>query len=404
MKKKSKFVNGPINVVQLEGQVGSVKKKIKIFMYVKVDIHDQTKCDDIRSIDISTFLVKMFDAEKKAHPKKMIDFMLQFVNIHLLEKNQKGSYLQQVRTTFDSAIKFDPETHKIKPSDLIPNVRFHYTGIFNVWRNSPDAIDNILSIVDNIWRDRSYNLNTISHLYENIDIVGLDILRLHTYFFNKDGLPKLNPNPTPEDKQVEKFVQKLTTSYTNQSIKKTINHLINTELQEQINEYIQYERNIFDYLKTEQEFLKPFGDNYSFYDILQSHSDGTYGYGPDEADLNKKLLHFEEIGLNIDTFIYGKIILYLTDLNILRRVLDKNYIDDVIWYMNCAHAINCIRLLVKYFNFKITNWFYLKNDDVNQCQKIIKESKSYLPLTIFFLPPLLVECIDVGSIPDFIIS
>ena len=46
------FVNGPYNVVRLEGNVGKVKKVLYVFFDVHNDVSGQTECQNIRSIEI----------------------------------------------------------------------------------------------------------------------------------------------------------------------------------------------------------------------------------------------------------------------------------------------------------------------------------------------------------------
>jgi hypothetical protein len=48
----------------------------------------------------------------------------------------------------------------------------------------------------------------------------------------------------------------------------------------------------------------------------------------------------------------------LSDLYLLRRLLDKNYTKNNIIYCNMCSLSNITILLVKYFNFKITNVYY----------------------------------------------
>ena len=151
-------------------------------------------------------------------------------------------------------------------------------------------------------------------------------------------------------------------------------------------------------LDSEIEFLKKIGDN-ALGDILMQQSDGTYAYGPDPSELNEKILFFKSISIKLDKYVYGLIGLFITDINMLRRFLDKSYITNVVAYTHAYNAIDCARLLVKYFGFKITNWSYLKNNDLKMCETMINESKSYTKLQVLFLKPLLVQCTDLGSFP-----
>ena len=48
----------------------------------------------------------------------------------------------------------------------------------------------------------------------------------------------------------------------------------------------------------------------------------------------------------------------LTDLYFIRRFLDKNYIKNSILYTGSSHLYNITFILVKYFDFKVTNVYY----------------------------------------------
>src|SRR5438552_1625690 len=69
------YINGPINVIKLEGNIGQIKKTIQLFMYWDTSPDNQTKCDDIRAIDINTYFVRKFDSDLKSHPKRIYDFI-----------------------------------------------------------------------------------------------------------------------------------------------------------------------------------------------------------------------------------------------------------------------------------------------------------------------------------------
>ena len=62
----SNYVSGPVNTVRLEGSINGVKKIIYLFMDFHADLHHQTECEDIRSLDIDKYLVQTFD---KAYEK-----------------------------------------------------------------------------------------------------------------------------------------------------------------------------------------------------------------------------------------------------------------------------------------------------------------------------------------------
>jgi hypothetical protein len=66
-------INGPINVVRLEGQIFNINKIIYIFFDHHSDLYIQTKCNDFISDDIVVYLNKEFSKIKN----KYIDFFME---------------------------------------------------------------------------------------------------------------------------------------------------------------------------------------------------------------------------------------------------------------------------------------------------------------------------------------
>ena len=54
----SKTINGPINVVRLEGEINKIKKVLYVFMDVHINIKSQTKCEDQMSDDVTAYIKK----------------------------------------------------------------------------------------------------------------------------------------------------------------------------------------------------------------------------------------------------------------------------------------------------------------------------------------------------------
>ncbi len=64
-----RFINGPFNYVQLEGNISNIKKNITIFMDVHLDLNNQTRCESFDSQDISQYLYNMIK-----HANTSLDF------------------------------------------------------------------------------------------------------------------------------------------------------------------------------------------------------------------------------------------------------------------------------------------------------------------------------------------
>jgi len=67
----------------------------------------------------------------------------------------------------------------------------------------------------------------------------------------------------------------------------------------------------------------------------------------------------------------------LTDLFLLRRILDKDYVKTALIYTGNYHLSDTCHLLIKYFNFKITNITW-SNISVEELNKKFKSYKKFL--------------------------
>lgn len=56
----SNQINGPINVVRMEGKIGNIKKVVYLFMDRHNDYNVQTKCNNPGSIDVQEYFKNSF--------------------------------------------------------------------------------------------------------------------------------------------------------------------------------------------------------------------------------------------------------------------------------------------------------------------------------------------------------
>ena len=177
---------------------------------------------------------------------------------------------------------------------------------------------------------------------------------------------------TPETdnyKLIQKLIYKLLVEYNHNPVKKIIGEIINTELHMMFIDFFDYIDEVLSFITEEIDLLTKFGDRDPS-TILFQQSDQTYTYGIDQLKKWSNVLKFNDIN-NIFMDKYINIGLYLMDLYKLRRILDKDYVTNAISYAGANHSINYIRLLIKYFGFKLTNYSYLKNSNIRQAEKII---------------------------------
>lgn len=409
------LVNGPVNTVRLEGMIGSNKKVVYVFMDFHAPPTSQKKCDDIRAVDVNTFFVEEFDKLYEKNSNIVLDFLFERGQLRPYhEKNAKGMYIDEISDMFTKSLKINIDTNKVQKSDLVPNVRFHHTDVRDfLTRNNFKTYYGIISpILNNIYSNSSYGIQLLTQLFNGIHIMQSEFSNLYISFYQNRTLknPLINKSLYSENidtfqtiseldiyKLAQKTIYKLRNSYKNDSIKKIINEIIDTELHDMFLDSLNYFDNILLFITEEINFLSKF-KNYGTNNILLQQSNLTYTYGIDQTEYLKKILKFNDIDRIIfDKYIY--IGAYLMDLYKLRRILDKEYVTNAISYAGGGHSCNYIRILIKYFNFNITHYSYLKNDNITEAEKIIKKTNKEEELYVLFFSPIFTQCSNLSSFP-----
>ena len=130
-------VNGPVNMVRLEGSCGDVNK----VLYLLMDIHEpeesQRECPEEDNIDLHHYLRKQFEGSKKTG--KNYDFFMEIMSeesklLNMYPHVLKEKYIIQTKKFFLRHFKQDERQNKVLQSIKLPHVRFHYIDIIVVDR------------------------------------------------------------------------------------------------------------------------------------------------------------------------------------------------------------------------------------------------------------------------------
>ena len=92
----------------------------------------------------------------------------------------------------------------------------------------------------------------------------------------------------------------------------------------------------------------------------------------------------------------------LTDVFMLRRLLDKDYITKAIVYTGMKHSSFYIQFLVTQFQFKVTHYSYSSIKSIEELNKYISNITSYKDnYKIFdvFMPSEIRQCSDLSTFP-----
>lgn len=131
-----KQINGPVNVVRLEGNINGIKKILYLFMDIHNSKEQQTKCENINATEINDYFYDSF--LELNNSEKMYDFFVEFQPRKYMESNisqydkkyfheNQDMYINKIYKLFKQHFQY--ENNKIKISNLFNHVRFHYIDI-----------------------------------------------------------------------------------------------------------------------------------------------------------------------------------------------------------------------------------------------------------------------------------
>jgi hypothetical protein len=359
-----KFINGPVNYVQLNGNINNIDKKITIFLDKHLDINNQTRCESSDSIDISHYLYNMIkDAENP------LDFFMEIRDeqLQIPITNKRDIYIKDIIEMFKT--EFIIEKDKVKYSKSNQNVRLHYLDIrdhlelFYITSQINYEIMPKLNLLKNSKMTNDEKINKINDINKSLELIKKYMNRLN------DNIDKIRQNQikTIDKKTQEYYLNKIINEYNNEKIKLYINDFIEYQNIDNLSEYnkilLKIHRTIFYY---------------------KSKLDNT-------EIVNEIILFFNSLS-DIITDIYT---LY-TDVYFLRRFLDKNYIKNAITYCGRQHAINYIYFLVKYCKFNITKIYNSNDLSIDYIMDKINETSDLRKVYNLFLTKgeKPIQCID----------
>lgn len=334
-------ISGPINIVRLEGLEDKV-------LYLFFDHHSrETKCSDHSSINV----IQLFDkfTNEAVNFKNEWDLFIEDDinykdNKYIIEKsNYAGIYILELRDYFNN--KYSETVNSVVKKKN--NIRYHYFDLR--MKLNYFSIYNFLNDVINYNYQKIFLSNKLENIY-NLILVDYD------YIFKKDN--------------------KLNSKYNNSKFSDIILKILSKK-NEEFKKILRDFKNIMNDVKKNSDFfLKKLTKN-SFYDYYYEIKNQIINFRNQYASLNAEII----------------------DLYFLRRFLDKKYIKNGVIYSGSDHSINIIYILVKLFNFKITNVSYSKIK-IDKLNKYIKKSNNYTDLRVQLYPEYLIQCSSMEGFPD----
>lgn len=382
-----KKINGPINIVRLEGKIYGIKKIIYLFMDKHLNVDNQTKCQEYLSDDVVVYLHKEFKKIKD----KNIDFFVEIYheyksnkdNYELVKNNYidddiyKDNYIKEVIKFFYKYIK--KVNDKNIGTHISNKIRFHYIDIRNYIKNKFDDLIYDLMYITNHLNNNIIQIKPINKLKKRIKIIN-EIIK------NIDVLIKIINNP---DIKKTKDNDLLELNYIIDKIKNKYNH---NEVKESCNEILTYLVSLFDDMKST---LISLDKNLNIIiDVLINDN---------KKDINEILKESRNMIYKIN---YDNLNIFsrLMDIYFIRRILDKDYITNCVVYSGGDHSLFYVLHLVKNFDFIITHSAKIKDNYIlkdvnNELKNNDKINIDYL-YDVFPLENDILQCSDLSTFPE----
>jgi hypothetical protein len=197
-------INGPVNVVRLEGQIFNIKKIIYIYFDHHSDLYIQTKCNDFISDDIVVYLNKEFSKIENKYIDFFMETTIEQQDLFLSKIYKKDRYIDEINKFFMANILL--KNNKNVGTKINKNIRFHYVDIRNEFKL------NFYKIFDNIKKNIKNGSNNLYEEYKKlIDEINNKLNEL-TKILKNNG---------------NKMIEKIKLKYNHPEIKEKINNLLN---------------------------------------------------------------------------------------------------------------------------------------------------------------------------------
>lgn len=408
MNDNSQLVNGPFNIIRMEGTINGINKVIYIMMEYHMEVSNQTQCSDINSVDISKYMYSNMKQYSKMDNDKSIDFFFEYYKSEINNKvtNNKERYIDEVNKIINASIKFDKnKITNINPDVDSRKIRMHYLDIRDILTNDyysligrlPYELNNILSQDFFMHENNIKYFSNLLKLYEN----ALN----NVYYAIND---KNNNSKLSNKIDFINLFDKIKNKYKYKNIK----DILNNELKITFNQIYDYMKVLLKNIKKCFIEYKKHIVDYSTKKLIYIENGASGNFNWSDYSLVKKVgiqlfnllwtLHYD--------FFYPFV--SVTDIYMLRRFLDKDYITNAVVYTGFSHSINYIHILFYRFNFKVTHTSFMRADSIDQLnkklEKIYSKSEndiihdlSLKDLNYLFLPDFFSQCSNISHFPKF---
>ena len=384
------YINGPVNAFHLTGNIDGISKSLTIFG----DYHPtHSQCSDVDAIDISRYIRKVIK-----HATKPFDVFFEYPISHMMQLYDKRDKILATKPMYNMHIvqyndvftsehvrkqNTDNNTYKALPAKSNDRVRLHYSDI-------RDRLS-FYYFYDNFAAITKYtDTKTLNLLIDFADYLN-SLLKLlkpsHDYTINMDQ---------SYNKTMAHVIDKLLNRYHHTGIFDIL-HIYVKRVIDIIEKVIALTNKIIKIIRAINQSPTDIYTNVKTHDNIDEDL-VTAGQMPQIDDMidyiRDTIVTLRDMNLQIGTL--------LTDIYFVQRFLDKDYICDGIIYTGYAHMLHIIFVLVKYFDFTITNASYSKydidttNNNIKQLTKL-----SYRELNDILMPDTIRQCVNIENFPRY---
>lgn len=399
------MVNGPVNVLRLEGKIHGINKVIYLFMDFHLNLDEQTQCSNIFSKDVQKYFTDNFyelndqsqtyDFFVELYPSELADNY----DVRTIVKEYKDIYIEEVVKLFRKVFQYDPKRNKAKINKIFSNVRFHYLDIRDYYKNViSQNMYQITEISHKFMKNDGINTGDLSKIIDLMQIMRdhiqyiIDILETNVKSTKQKVIKE---NISELDTKVIKYLtNKIKKKYVHSDVRDAMHDLIDLSIAN-FNLTIKEIDNATDRFKTYLKKIRTSSgkltkDNSSTY---------LYTYGINVYNIRSMIM---DIVNTMDLLVNERFIEFFarfTDIYFLRRFLDKDYITNAIVYSGALHSNTYVNVLVNQFGFKITHTSYSKIKDMTKLTQEVKR-RSLMEIQELILPEKLVQCSDLSHFPE----
>jgi len=415
MSEKDKHINGPVNVVRMEGTVFDIKKVLYVFMDHHSPIQIQTQCDDPVSDDIKKYMAENFMQIEKQKNGKMYDLFYEIYPTSLSKKFTKyrARYIDEVFRLFQNEFNYDEKNDKVLPSKNFSHVRFHYIDIRDYFYSVIQVLLNdLVNLSITIFKSMSIYPNEINVIDQKLQFLQNEMIFLYDNIYSegkykpkkqKGGARALAPITDKTYEPVLKnFIDKMMNRYNHLEVKKVLNDFTNDHLKYGFDKILDAITDLRGELPGIFESINIPYDKLTLKSGILSKE--TYSWGP---NFRSTLIYIFDLYDKISSIDNSILWLFarLMDVYFLRRFLDKDYITNGITYTGILHSMTYVYILGKFFDFDVTNFSYSSEKNIKQINKKIRDMTpndftEELILPKLFYPATLFQCSDLTGFPE----